>query len=167
MALRIIHLHRQPPTQRRRIAFPFAFDIHRHHVVHANQLSQRIRSDIVLVGVHEVHFSAHGKLLHGFVFIHRLERGVVGHGAVRKRKPHGVSDAFLGLLTAHHLGGEKELLNLFLSQGWPVRSNPEESPSHTHHPRNHHPPPPHMKWIHGRSSTERLELYSFAPPSPT
>jgi hypothetical protein len=39
----------------------------------------------------------------------------MGQCAVAQRKPPGVGDAFLGLLTLHHLGGEKELL---LGQGW-------------------------------------------------
>jgi hypothetical protein len=51
------------------------------------------------------------------MFINTLERGVVGDGTVRERKPPGLSDAFVGLLALHHLRGEKELLNLLLREG--------------------------------------------------
>ena len=96
------------------------------------------------------------------MFINTLEGSVVGHGAVGKRKPLSVSDALLGILTAHHLSGEKELLNLLLGQGRLVRSNGEESASQIHH-RDKNQTPAQIRWIHGRSSTELVGLYSFAP----
>ena len=54
MALHFIHLDRQPPTERARIALPFALHIHRHQVIEAEQLSQLIGRDVVLVGIDEV-----------------------------------------------------------------------------------------------------------------
>ena len=53
----------------------------------------------------------------------------MGYSAVRERKPPGVGDTLLGLHTFHHLGGEKELLDLLLGEGWLVRRNDEESAS--------------------------------------
>src|SRR5690349_1664577 len=120
VALYLIHLHRQPPTERARVASPLALNIYRYHVIDANQLRQYIGSDVVLVGVHEVHFTTETKLHVGLVFINLLERSVVGHGSVTQGKPHGVGDALLRPLTAHHLGGKKELLNLVLAEGWLV-----------------------------------------------
>ena len=46
---------------------------------------------------------------------------------------HGLVIPFVGLLTFHHLGSEKELLDLVLGQGWLVRGNHKEPASQTRH----------------------------------
>ena len=58
VALHLVHLHRQPPTQRTRVPCPFAFDINRQHVINAKQLSQPISRDVVLVRIDEAQFGA-------------------------------------------------------------------------------------------------------------
>src|SRR2546426_618874 len=72
-------------VERARIALPFALHIHRHQVIETQQLSQLIGRNIVFVGIDEVEFGAAGELLRLFVLIDGLERGVVGHVAVRQR----------------------------------------------------------------------------------
>ena len=117
MSLHLIHLHRQPPTEGTSIAFPTAFDIHRQHIVNAKHLSQLIGGDVVFVRIDKPHFGAAGKLLHRLVFLNRLERRVVCHRAIGERQPPGVGDTFIGPLTLHYLGGQKEILDLFFGEG--------------------------------------------------
>jgi hypothetical protein len=69
--------------------------------------------------------------------------------------------AFRGLVTAYDFSVEKELLDLVLGQGWLVGGKHGEPATHKHYGDKNQSAPFYMECVHGRSSTERLELYSF------
>ena len=75
------------------------------------------------------------------VFVDRLEGCVVSYDTVRESKAPRICDAFLGLLALHHLGVEKELLNLFPAQGWLVRRHDKNLTNQKNHCGKNQPPP--------------------------
>ena len=96
---------------------PLAFDIHRHHVIHAQQFGECIRSDVVLIGIDEVQFSPSGGKLHrGFVLVDCLERSVMGDGSVAEGKPPRARDPLRRLVAGNHFRGQKKLLDLIFGE---------------------------------------------------
>jgi hypothetical protein len=96
------------------------------------------------------------------VFINSLERGVVGHGAVRERKPPGVGDAFVGLVTIHYLGSEKEILDLFFGKSSLIRGPDNTWANQTEQRGQSEPPPLLMKDVHRSTSPNCAhKAYSF------